>query len=285
MNRYGTVSRVQDIAADAEIGEDVRTICPYCEGGTTNERSLSVRRVSETMATFVCYRSSCDLGHGKVAIFSEGGRVLKGKSDATTTSIKEPAIYPLSEAAIALLKKKYGLSEDQIRYGNIRLTYDQRLVMPIRGPSNETPGLNIKKEKELYIGNREYASIPAKWKFLRNRDAPLAAWYRHKRYNRKNSDDLVIVEDQLSALRLTEYTDSLAILGTDLLRPVIQDIRRQRYDTVWLALDNDAIKRAFEMRRRLQSELPNLRVMFLEKDVKDMTEDELQEKITEYEVA
>ena len=253
MNRYGAISRIQDIAADAAIGEDVRAVCPYCE-----------------------------LGYGKIAIYAEDGELLKGKSTPTTTKINEPSLFPLSEEAVELLKDKYHMTEDHIRYGNVKLTKDQRLVLPIRGPRNEVPGLLIKKEKELYCGSREYASIPAKWKFLRNRNAPLAAWYRHKRYNKKNSDTLLVVEDQLSAIRLSDYTDSVAILGTDLLRAVIQDIRRHRYDTVWLALDNDAIKRAFELRRRLQGELPNMRVMYLEKDFKNMTQEEMETKLEEY---
>lgn len=112
----------------------------------------------------------------------------------------------------------------------------------------------------------------------------MASWYRKGRHTVKSSDTLVVVEDIPSALRLVPYTDSVALLGTNLLRGLIEDIRRSRYERVWLALDNDAVTKAFHWVKRLQTELPQMNVMFLERDIKNMREPDLVKLMMNYEV-
>ena len=217
-----------------------------------------------------------------VAVYDDGERVFRSGSKAVSKNKRMPDFYPLSQDAVDLLKEKYGLTEQQIRYSGVKLTYDKRLAFPIRSPNNVHKGYSIRKEKELYSGTREYGSIPKAWKFIKDDESSQASWYRCKRHSKKNSDQLVVVEDMLSAVRLTPHCDSVALLGTNLLRPVIQAIKQHRYETVWLALDDDATRKAFSLVRRFQSELPNMNVMYLAKDIKNMSEDELQEQMTNY---
>lgn len=283
MSRTSTIKDIQQIAANTPVGQESREICPACEGGSTRERSLSVRRSSDTTANFVCYRASCDLGKGAVACHVQDGKVLNWKSKPVTKNKREPELFSLSQDSVDLMMDKYQMTEDHIRYAGVKLTKDKRLAFPINGPNRERPGILIKKEPKLYCGIREYSSIPAKWIYLRNKDANLASWYRAFRHTKKNSDTLVVVEDIISAVRLSDYTDSLALLGTDMLRGVIEDIKRHRYKKVWLALDNDAIKKAFHLVRRLSNELP-MNVMYLERDIKNMPQDDIAKLMRDYEV-
>ena len=283
MNRYAVVQEIQQRAADVTVGDSIRMVCPHCNGGSTHESSMSIKRYNETTAGFICYRANCDLGSGRVALFEEDGKLLTAKSDAISKERPEPSLYSLSQDAVDLLMNKYHMTENHIRYAGIRLTYDQRIAVPLNGPYRERPGILIKKEKELYRGTREYSTIPAKWLYIRGDKSNLASWYRAYRHNKKNSSTLVVVEDVLSAVRLSDFTDSVALLGTYMLRGVIADIKRQGYEKVFIALDNDATKKAFNLVRRLSSELP-VSVMYLERDIKGMKHAELTKLMKHYEV-
>lgn len=282
MDKREIISSVQNISSELEVGESFRGICPECLGGSSEEQSFSVKRISPTLASFICYRATCNLGSGRVAVYEQDGKIFRSTSKAVSHNRRIPDLYPLSEDAVELLQNKYGWSKLQMRYAAVRLTEDKRLGFPIKSINNVTKGYEIRKEKELYRGKREYGSIPKSWKFINDNERAQASWYRHQRHTKKNSDTLVIVEDILSAVRLTPYCDSAALLGTNLLRPVIADIRSQGYETVWLALDQDATKKAFSLVRRLQPELPNMSVMYLAKDIKNMDETELEELMRSY---
>jgi len=282
MDKRKIISHVQDIASGLDTGESHRGICPECLGGSSGEQSFSVNKVSDVTASYICFRATCGLGSGMVATYNDGSRVFRSGTKAVSENKRTPDMYPLSQDAVDLLKEKYGLTEQQIRYSGVKLTYDKRLAFPIRSPNNVHKGFSIRKEKELYSGSREYGSIPKSWKFIKDKEQSQASWYRCKRHSKKNSNQLVVVEDMLSAVRLTPYCDSVALLGTNLLRPVIKTIKQHRYEAVWLGLDEDAIKKAFSLVRRLQSELPNMNVMYLPKDIKNMTEDELRDQMFNY---
>lgn len=284
MNRYSALRHIQDIATSLQAGESTREVCPLCNGGSTREKSLVVKRSNETSATFICFRNSCSLGSGHIAIFSDNNTVLTAKSRPCSKELKEPDLYPLSQAAIDHLRSKYWMTDPEIVHSGVRLTFDQRLALPVFTPTGRIAGLVIRKEKELYRGRREYSTIPKVWNFVRDKDNYCGSWYHKHFYKRKYSDTLIIVEDILSAVRLAAYSDSVAITGTNLLRPVISHIKQSRYDKVWLALDNDAIKRAFSLVRRFQSELPHMNVMGLQQDFKNMSSADMQQVLTNYKV-
>jgi len=282
MSKYSSILEIQSIAAGLEVGESCRKVCPLCNGGSTREKSLVVTRSRDTKASFICFRNNCSLNSGHVAVFTNDGKVLSAKSKPVSKHSSEPLLFPLSEAAINLLRVKYGLEDSMIRHSGVRLTRDQRLAFPLKGPYGRSVGLVIRKEKELYLGAREYSTIPKVWNFVRDEDMYCGSWYQQHFHKRKYSDTLVIVEDILSALRLTPYADVVALTGTNLLRPILEEIKDRKYGRVYLALDNDAIDKAFSIMRRLHNTIPNLRMLPLEQDVKNMSTENLEKILTDY---
>ena len=111
----------------------------------------------------------------------------------------------------------------------------------------------------------------AKPKALSHTEPLAMAWYRNPR-----SDTVIIVEDQLSAMRASLYMNAVALLGTNLNEERADEIKRQRFDRHLIALDKDA--RAIMMQHALRwRSLLQLRPILIEKDLKDSSEQEIKE--------
>jgi hypothetical protein len=89
-------------------------------------------------------------------------------------------------------------------------------------------------------------------------------------------DDIVIVEDIVSAARMASYTTAACLLGVNLTEEKVVDLSEAAAGTYWLALDADAFSRCVSTVVRLKQRLNMLR---LDKDIKDMTEDEFSELV------
>lgn len=277
------IRAIQDIAASLNPGDTWRGICPECMGGRTEERSFAVTKENDNTARYICFRNSCSLPAGKVAVFGDGEKVyLRNTAPQSPVMRRHKEFYGLSGDAITFLKDRYKLSEDLIRYSKVRVTKDKRLAFPILSRNGVTKGYFFKTERGLYCGMRDIGSIPRKWVQYNEKEKAQGSWYRWRRHKQKETDTLIVVEDIISALRLTRYADSVALMGTNLLRPVIDDIKKQRYRRVFLALDSDATNKAFSLRKRFSLELPNLNVLVLPKDIKDMNQEEVDDVILPY---
>jgi DNA primase len=85
-----------------------------------------------------------------------------------------------------------------------------------------------------------------------------------------------VVEDIVSALRVNPYFDSVALLGTTLNAEKQREIRSLRYKNIFMCLDKDATKVSARYVKNTGINIPGLKVKFLDKDIKNMDEDELQ---------
>lgn len=79
----------------------------------------------------------------------------------------------------------------------------------------------------------------------------------------------------MSAIKLASHMHTASLLGTELSAVKIAEIKTGKYERIYLALDKDATMQALKSQLRLRNELPNLLVVPLPKDVKDMDEHEL----------
>ena len=89
----------------------------------------------------------------------------------------------------------------------------------------------------------------------------------------------VLLEDCASACSVSSHLPGIALLGTSLPDSYIPTLRT--YDRLIVALDKDASKKALGLVRRLQAIRPTSLVI-LDKDVKDMTDDERQRTFERY---
>lgn len=92
------------------------------------------------------------------------------------------------------------------------------------------------------------------------------AWYKYLH----TSDVLVVVEDQVSALRLAPHVHAVALLGTHISDAKAEELKAGKYKHIYLSLDADATFTAIKLQLQWVSVLPNLRIVGLGQDIKDM---------------
>lgn len=245
------------------LGEGARLagqLCPDCEGGRSRERSMSVGR-DDGVLWWKCYRASCGF-KGSTKERSAGVHTAGVQANKERKNVGR--VEALPDEWLEFLENKYAITEETIRLAGWRLCPDYdgrgpRVLMPVYGPD----GLKRHENFRAYDG-----SLP---KTLINRgesNEETISWYRWQKYNKV----LVVVEDQPSAVRLAEAgVDSVALLGVLLSPPRLQEIKKQNYERVILALDNDATAHAVKLGWQLRARLPQLRIKALDKDIKDMS--------------
>ena len=84
-----------------------------------------------------------------------------------------------------------------------------------------------------------------------------------------------VVEDIPSAVRVSKYANAVALLGTRLSYARAAELGEYSTLPLVIALDQDATELAFQHALRFSLILKTPKVLPLEKDFKDMTEEEL----------
>ena len=105
-------------------------------------------------------------------------------------------------------------------------------------------------------------------------DEPHLSWYRTK-----SNDFCVVVEDIPSAVRASCYTDAVALCGTGCGPDYAMELAAHCPNIVW-ALDADATAQSIKLMRRYAMLFSTSNVLVLEQDFKNMTEEEIQWKLS-----
>ncbi len=241
-------------------------ICPSCGGGASKEKSFSVTNGNGTLL-FHCHRSSCDLRGaitgGGMPSFEAGRRALDGK-----TSYPRIKTIPLAQATVKFLAAKYRLPEESVEYAGFRWSgeadgrYGRRISMPIYGPDGRERGTSYRS----YEGAKPKAIVE-----LRDESCIVGSWYKWRRA----SEVLVLVEDQISAIKLAPYVHALALLGTNISEELAEEIATANYKQVLICLDEDAILKAVKLQLAWRGKIKHLQVVALgTTDIKDMTDED-----------
>lgn len=192
-------------------------------------------------------------------------------------------ILPLLDEDLVFFKARFELDKFAVAQ-HIKRSGDGRYVLPIHTPPNP------------YAGDRGYVlRVPWDGAPLRpSRSFPKADTYRsalgpvQSHYNGSggvgpeyNKKPLVIVEDQLSAIKLAgNGYHSVALLGAptdklgtyggqDRVAEIARRVSKSRINDVIVALDSDATEEAFKFARKWGHAFNKLRVAILERDLKD----------------
>lgn len=242
-------------------------ICPACKGGSSQEGSLSITRRGGLLL-FNCHRASCPF-HGVIDVAGGGGRAtLWSEEKPRRTNIET---YEIREATLRLLAVKYNVSIEVLRSAQLRWSGDgdghfgRRVCFPIYGPDFKERGTSYRSYE---AGVKPKAIIE-----LRSEGDVACSWYKWLRA----SPTLILVEDQMSAIKLAPYVHSMALLGTHLSDAKADEIVAGKYDKVLISLDNDATYTAIKMQLTHRNKIKNLYVAGLGKDIKDMSKGELDE--------
>lgn len=93
-----------------------------------------------------------------------------------------------------------------------------------------------------------------------------------------NGENLVLTEDCLSAISVTRLENhaGMALLGTTMKDSYINYLKP--YKTIIIALDRDARKKALALKQKLSYHHPQVKIWWLDKDIKDMLDEEIKIK-------
>lgn len=226
-------------------------LCPACGGGASKEGTLSVTRRNGSLL-WNCYRATCSFRGAEAGRYTgETGYTSKVSVRGATGRWIVDEAEQIPEDYRALLESRYRLTA--IHTQRFRLGWHEgRLVLPVFSVNGEVRGCTLRSltgQKPKSLSHVETGAI---------------AWYTNR-----SSRTVIIVEDQLSAIRCSDYANSVALLGTDLSQERMAEIRSSGM-APHLALDKDAYALAIKYAIQYRP-LPLLR---LAKDVKDMTNEE-----------
>lgn len=277
--KTSSILEVQQLAAQLPLHGETRIVCPHCGGGSTNERSLSIRRPTSLTASYTCWRASCDLGYGSVSLKGDGKTLFNSRMLAKDITKPERLTksIPLIERHSRYLKRYYGLTDALLAYGGVKTAYtDGRIIFGIYSPDRRKRGKTIRTYKELLTVKVDKVTMPKCINELSSENAISQSWYYKGRELRKKTDTLIVVEDIVSALRINPHFDSVALLGTSLTAQKQSEIRAQRYKNIFLCLDQDATRASARYVKNANINIPGLKTKFLKKDIKNMNDEELQ---------
>lgn len=256
---------VKAVGLDLAEGESSGYVeCPEChEAG-----KFSVTRTS-TGLLYHCFRDACPTaGH----VSAEGLARRKEKHKQLENAGLRPYTHPIRALEIweyARFIAKYDIPRETIkRKGCFRWAQrDECYVFPIFAPTGFERGFVL----------RHYDGRKAKASTRLHTAGPSLSWYvRGEERTPRNADRLVLVEDQISALKLSKYHTTVALLGTSLSPEGVLEISSMKPGRVIIALDEDASNSAYNLRKLYGLLWPKCEVVKLKKDIKDMNYSEIE---------
>lgn len=187
----------------------------------------------------------------------------------------------LADEQRSYLESKYGLGRESIARSRMTWAPDYkggpRLSIPIRDRYGMVKGHTYRKISDKVDGPKSIIclidGLPLSWYGCYNDSS---GSYASNPYTKK---PLLLVEDQFSALRASSHINAVALLGTNLSEPKINDIRKVEPSKVILALDRDAVSKTTEYYKKYAALFPQFQILLLDKDLKDLNSKELLAKL------
>lgn len=267
------ISEVKALAEELVIGEQSSgNICPHCGGGSTKEGSFSVKR-ERISAHYICHRASCGI-RGSV-LMSENEvenirRPRKSRFDVDRTMLGVTSVM-INDEQMLYLTNEFGLEREDLKRVNwLWDNLHNRLYMPIWGPTKLYVGYVLRSfEKGI---KRKALTV------VTSQAIPSACFYRPSVPD-KNDKLLVIVEDQISACKVSRHFNACALLGTHISENLIGLIEASGFTRISLLLDKDAFTKAVKYKKVYGELFDEFVVKQPERDLKYLTDERIKELV------
>lgn len=240
------------------VGEtDNKTLCFFCGGGQSKEKSFAVTRTDKLTIKYICHRANC---RERGTILVSGG----GESTAKKEYKFEPnhytgIVHELEFQDLEYLDTKYGLDLNAVQQAGWSKAPGRGfgMFMPVFGPLGAYRGAVVRREFDAKSKEvRSFKALDENW----------LCWYR------TSHSQIVLVEDQISALKAARFATTVALLGAELTSDKLDEILQNSKGKIWLALDRDAHKATFDYLKRYRGYCNgNFNALMLSKDIKNMS--------------
>jgi len=247
------------LGANLELNQSLRTLCPVCRGGTSSEDSLSITRDSEGLV-YQCFRAKCGV---KGASYSAGFRTSI-EPVPTVRKVWEGKTHEVPPKVAAWIRAHWNMDVPDTWYWTT--DYGGRIAMSVRSPKGTHRGWVL---RAITSQARTKALT-----FINDGEEGMS-WYRTDPYS-----PTILVEDVPSAVRASEYLNSVALLGTGIGSQRAVEIADYGGKKIIVALDEDATRTSFRWAHKYALLWGNVSVLPLTKDLKNMNQEELQRILT-----
>lgn len=266
------MSNVSEVLLEAALLEtDVQTriVCPFCQGGSTGERCMSIVRTAEGIVKYICHRANCGFaGRSNTPAYEAPGQVQPPR-----LSTREVKLRPLEQRERKLVFDAWGMNEQESRPG--QWSWDEntdRLAMPVFGYNGSLRGLVLRS-----LTGESPKVLNVQWEA-----GPFLSWYYGTTGSYQHRARLLVVEDIPSAVKVssiyTPFVRMCALNGTHISQDGLKELIGGGFENnVVLALDEDASEKALTYSRELGLHLGRVRVLLLHRDLKNMNEKEIRE--------
>jgi len=250
--------------------------CPRCN--KLDDKQFSISRLSPDKIAYICFRASCSF-QGFVNSFTSND-VLKDykKNPKKTKDYRfKRKLVGLPVIQVNTLKEKYGLTREEIINNGLKYDYrEDRLYQPIFNKYGFKVGATCK----IFNGSRSRPGKPKTITYFENNKVYKGLHYPCSSSGDSNltTNDLVIVEDILSSIKVSRHAPCVALLGTHINDTRILDIRKES-DTVVLMLDADAYKKALKYESTYSYLFNGFRVVKPRVDPKELKDEEIRNYI------
>lgn len=275
--RNAEQTEVEMLAIDLGVDESQNgLLCPFCQGGRSGERTFSITRISDGVL-HNCWRASCEAGRGfvpTVGILRDPAKPRDPKPDKHYTG----QYLPLEKSDRNYFLERFDL--DVHPHGPIGVTDRNEHVLQVLNPLGMARGYAVRRG-----GWQGTPATPRSWRadgpktriFMNDSQQIPQSWQQNHGFAvRRPVRRVVLVEDGLSALKIQQNGDTgVALLGTHLEATKVREISMQKPTEVIIALDNDATAQALRMAGTWGLAFPRTRVAVLERDLKDVSRDEV----------
>jgi hypothetical protein len=251
---------VMYMASDLEPGETLRDVCPRCNGGASRESSLTITLDYDGGVVWNCFRDRCD-EKGR-----SGGTGVPRDTVPRKKVVKrfEGTTVPLSDRLANILRTKWGVVDPPYWYWTN--DYGGRVAMSIRSPKYIHRGWVLRDIRGVARSKALTYIEP---------DEVQMSWYKVN-----TNAPTVVVEDIPSAVRVASNgVNAVALLGTLVNEEKAIELREYASMPIVIALDQDATLKAFRIAREYGLLWDDYEILPLQKDFKDMTDEEIQTKL------
>lgn len=258
---------IKDEALDLDVDESKVMYCPFCDNAPPYQPSMSITRVDSGIL-YHCFRAGCgESGH----LGSIPSSMMKKEKVEDFTS--KPFTHPtrnLTVEEMQFLSGKYDLTVEEIEDNEIKWMRDKKgICMPLYTRSGSKFGYCTK-----YWETQQYKSI-----LYKQANYPNLHWAYAGNMDPYGWGTLVLVEDIISAIRVSRFAQGVALLGTDIDSDKALALSEASPHHVIYALDPDATGKAAMLQREFNLFFKSSRVAALSCDPKDMDHDQLQQEL------
>jgi len=254
--------KILDAGSNLCLDEVITTTCPFCMQDWLSagkpatwapSKSLSVKRVTAGLV-YICFRATCS---SKPGLLASGPVRLRHSTKEFIPKRYTGDLETLSEEVWERYIRQYDIPYEYVLQQGWKFAPAEQRIYKLL---YNYEGYPIGEEVKSVI-----KGVKPKTILYRHVDSPML----HYPLGQPREGPLILVEDIMSATKISLVSRAAALIGTNITKPMVHQLLRNGDNNVILMLDPDAVQKAVTLKRRWQHLFGNFSVKLLSKEEGD----------------